>query len=47
MPPKVVLLNPSMQTAGYSIITPRWLFVIAEATPKGIVGDPILVDESI
>jgi radical SAM superfamily enzyme YgiQ (UPF0313 family) len=47
MPPKVVLLNPSMQTAGYSIITPRWLFVIAEATPKDIVGDPILVDESI
>ncbi|MGB6432052.1 MAG: radical SAM protein [Candidatus Acidiferrales bacterium] len=47
MPPKVVLLNPSMQTAGYSIITPRWLFVIAEATPRDIVGDPILVDESI
>ncbi len=28
------------------MITPRWLFVLAAATPK-IVGDPILVDESL
>ncbi|HET7099628.1 MAG TPA: radical SAM protein, partial [Terriglobia bacterium] len=44
---KVILVNPSMSTAGYSFMTPRWLFVIAQATPLELVGDPILVDESI
>ena len=44
---KVVLINPSMSTAGYSFITPRWLFVIAQSTPVDLVGDPLLVDESI
>jgi len=32
---------------GYSFITPRWLYVIAQATPSEIVGDPVLVDEVI
>jgi len=32
---------------GYSFITPRWLYVLAQATPSELVGDPILVDESI
>ena len=36
-----------MATQGYSFITPRWLFVIAQATPVELVGEPILVDESI
>ena len=45
--PKVILLNPSVTTMGYSVITPRWLFVIAEATPRDLVGDPVLVDEAI
>jgi radical SAM superfamily enzyme YgiQ (UPF0313 family) len=45
--PNVILINPSMSTAGYSFITPRWLYVIAQATPVDLVGDPILVDESI
>ena len=45
--PKVILLNPSVTTMGYSAITPRWLFVIAEATPRDLVGDPVLVDEAI
>jgi radical SAM superfamily enzyme YgiQ (UPF0313 family) len=45
--PKVVLVNPAMSTLGYSIITPRWLFVIARATPIELVGDPVLVDEAI
>src|SRR6516165_1626012 len=45
--PKVVLVNPAMSTLGYSIITPRWLFVIARATPIELVGDPLLVDEAI
>ncbi len=45
--PKVVLINPSMSTVGYSFITPRWLFVIAQSTPVDLVADPVLVDESI
>jgi len=44
---KVYLINPSMSTAGYSFITPRWLFVLAQSTPVELVGDPVLVDESI
>ena len=45
--PKVILVNPAMSTMGYSIITPRWLFVIAQATPVELVGDPVLVDEAL
>ena len=45
--PKVVLVNPSRSTVGFSFITPRWLFVIAAATPADLVGDPVLVDESL
>jgi radical SAM superfamily enzyme YgiQ (UPF0313 family) len=44
---KVILVNPANTTMGYSIITPRWLFVIAQATPVELVGDPIIVDESL
>src|SRR5437867_3759853 len=44
---KVILVNPSNSTAGYSFITPRWLFVLAQATPVDLVGDPILIDEAI
>ena len=36
-----------MTTVGYSIITPRWLFVIGQATPTELVGDPVLIDEAI
>jgi radical SAM superfamily enzyme YgiQ (UPF0313 family) len=45
--PKVILVNPALATLGYSVITPRWLFVIAQATPADLVGDPVLVDEAI
>lgn len=45
--PKVILVNPSMSTLGYGIITPRWLFVMAQATPTGLVGDPVIIDETI
>src|SRR5260370_7717343 len=45
--PKVILVNPSLSTVGYSFITPRWLYVLAQATPVDLVGDPVLVDESI
>src|SRR5487761_240647 len=42
----VHLVNPSDNSFGTAVITPRWLFVLAAATPQS-VGDPILVDESI
>ena len=34
------------QSFGTAVITPRWLFVLAAATPQ-TAGDPILVDESL
>ncbi len=42
----VHLINPSDNAFGTAVITPRWLFVLAAATPAEF-GDPILVDESI
>ncbi len=42
----VHLVNPSDNAFGTAVITPRWLFVLAAATPRSF-GDPILVDESI
>jgi B12 binding domain len=44
---KVILVNPAWSTVGYSVITPRWLFVIARATPTDLAGDPVLIDEAI
>ena len=41
---KVVLVNPANATVGYSVITPRWLFVLAGATPTEFAGDPVLID---
>jgi radical SAM superfamily enzyme YgiQ (UPF0313 family) len=43
---RVHLVNPSDNSFGTAVITPRWLFVLAAATPQK-VGDPILVDESL
>jgi radical SAM superfamily enzyme YgiQ (UPF0313 family) len=43
---RVHLVNPSDNSFGTAVITPRWLFVLAAATPAA-AGDPILVDESI
>ena len=43
---RVHLVNPSDNSFGTAVITPRWLFVLAAATPQA-VGDPILVDESL
>jgi radical SAM superfamily enzyme YgiQ (UPF0313 family) len=45
-PMSVHLVNPSDNSFGTAVITPRWLFVLAAATPPQ-VGDPILVDESL
>ena len=42
----VHLVNPSDLSFGMSVITPRWLFVLAGSTPKEY-GDPIIVDETI
>src|SRR6202051_58902 len=42
----VHLVNPSDNSFGTAVITPRWLFVLAAATPQ-IAGDPILGDESL
>jgi radical SAM superfamily enzyme YgiQ (UPF0313 family) len=42
----VHLVNPSDNAFGTAVITPRWLFVLAAATPRA-AGDPILVDESL
>ena len=44
---KVVLVNPANASVGYSVITPRWLFVLAGATPTEFAGDPVLVDEPL
>src|SRR6202161_262373 len=42
----VHLVNPSDNSFGTGVITPRWLFVLAAATPQ-TSGDPILIDESL
>jgi radical SAM superfamily enzyme YgiQ (UPF0313 family) len=43
---KVHLINPSHVSFGTAVITPRWLYVLASATPLSF-GDPILVDETL
>ncbi len=43
---RVHLVNPSDNSFGTAVITPRWLFVLAAATPRS-AGDPTLVDESL
>ncbi|MFQ5789899.1 MAG: radical SAM protein, partial [Acidobacteriota bacterium] len=42
----VYLVNPSDLSFGVGVITPRWLFVIAAATPRSY-GDPVIVDETL
>src|SRR3954451_4777421 len=42
----VHLINPSDNSFGTAVITPRWLFVLAAATPES-AGTPILIDESL
>jgi radical SAM superfamily enzyme YgiQ (UPF0313 family) len=43
---KIFLVNPSDIAFGTGVITPRWLFVLAAATPRKF-GDPILCDETL
>ena len=40
------LVNPSHVAFGIGVITPRWLYVLAAATPSAF-GDPVLVDETL
>ena len=43
---RVHLVNPSDVSFGTAVITPRWLYVLAAATPKHF-GDPALIDETL
>jgi len=43
---RVHLVNPSDTAFGTAVITPRWLFVLAGATPDEF-GDPLLHDETL
>src|SRR5947207_1584322 len=44
---KVILVNPANASVGYSVITPRLLFVIAGSTPIEFAGYPVIVDEPV
>ena len=43
---RVHLINPSEVSFGTAVITPRWLYVLAAATPR-IFGDACLIDETL
>src|SRR5262245_19625372 len=44
--PRIHLVNPSAQSFGVAVITPRWLYVLAAATGSRW-GDPRIVDETL
>jgi len=44
--PAIFLVNPSHISFGIGVITPRWLYVLASATPRHF-GDPRLIDETL
>lgn len=47
MNPRIILVNPARKKdVGFSFIVPRWLVVLAQATPRKF-GDPVLIDETI
>jgi radical SAM superfamily enzyme YgiQ (UPF0313 family) len=43
---RVHLVNPSDVAFGIAVITPRWLYVLAAATPPSF-GDPVICDETL
>jgi radical SAM superfamily enzyme YgiQ (UPF0313 family) len=43
---RIHLINPSDIAFGIAVITPRWLYVLAAATPDKF-GDPIICDETL
>ena len=43
---QIHLVNPSDISFGIGVITPRWLYVLAAATPAKY-GDPVVTDETL
>src|ERR1700722_15143986 len=43
---RIHLINPSDTSFGIGVITPRWLYVLAAATPAQY-GDPVVTDETL
>ena len=43
---RVHLVNPSDSSFGTAVITPRWLYVLAGATPESF-GAPVICDETL
>ena len=43
---RIHLINPSDSSFGIGVITPRWLYVLAAATPSEY-GDPLITDETL
>ena len=43
---RIHLVNPSDVAFGVGVITPRWLYVLAAATPSRY-GTPVIVDETL
>ena len=43
---RIHLVNPSDTSFGIGVITPRWLYVLAAATPAEY-GDPLITDETL
>jgi radical SAM superfamily enzyme YgiQ (UPF0313 family) len=43
---RIHLVNPSHVSFGIGVITPRWLYVLAQATPARF-GDPLITDETL
>ena len=43
---RIHLVNPSDISFGIGVITPRWLYVLAAATPREY-GDPVITDETL
>ena len=46
MSTRIHLINPSHVSFGVAVITPRWLYVLAAATPSRY-GDPLITDETL
>ena len=43
---RIHLINPSDVSFGIGVITPRWLYVLAQATPTRF-GEPVITDETL
>jgi radical SAM superfamily enzyme YgiQ (UPF0313 family) len=43
---RIHLINPSHVSFGVGVITPRWLYVLAQATPARF-GEPVITDETL